>query len=88
MKRITLFMLAAVLILASLAYADSWAEVKAAEVKGMMEQGDTLVVYPLSRIEYNNLHIKGSVNIPMHELAQMLPADKDRKIVFYCRGRR
>lgn len=89
MKRTILLVLAAVLILASSAYAaDSWTEVKAAEVKTMMEQANTLVIYPLSKIEYNNLHIKGSVNIPMHKLAEKLPEDKDHRLVFYCLGRR
>lgn len=65
-----------------------WTEVKAIKLKEMMQHGDVTVVFPLSKIEYNNLHIKGSVHIPMNELTNKLPASKEAKIVFYCLGRR
>jgi rhodanese-related sulfurtransferase len=52
----------------------------------MMDKGEALVVFPLSKIEYNNLHIRGSVNIDLENIAKELPSDKSRKIVFYCLG--
>ena len=63
-------------------------EVQAPEVKKMMDEGDVLVVYPLSKIEYNDLHIKGSVHIPVGRLAEELPQDKNKKLIFYCLGRK
>jgi rhodanese-related sulfurtransferase len=63
-----------------------WQETGANELKKAMETEDVLVVYPLSRIEYNDLHIKGSVNIPMQKLHKELPKDKSKRIVFYCLG--
>lgn len=68
------------------AFASGWTKVDAPTVKRMMEQEDALVVFPLSRIEYNNLHIVDSVNIPLGRLKKMLPGDMDRKLVFYCLG--
>ena len=63
-------------------------EIKAPEVKKMMDTGDALVIYPLSKIEYNDLHIKESVNIPVGKLAEELPADKNKTLIFYCLGRK
>ena len=66
----------------------TYQEVQTPEVKKMMDTGDVLVVYPLSRIEYNDLHIKGSVHIPVPKLAEELPQDKNKKLIFYCLGRK
>jgi rhodanese-related sulfurtransferase len=63
------------------------AEIVAGELKKMIDSTDILVVFPLSPIEFDNLHIPGSVNIPLENLKAGLPADKERKIAFYCLGR-
>ncbi len=61
-------------------------EVQAPELRALMDSGKVLVVFPLSRIEFNNLHIPGSVYIPLTNLAKGLPADKTGAIAFYCLG--
>ena len=61
-------------------------EVDARAVKLMMDEDDALVIFPLSSIEFNDLHIKGAVNIPISLLNSRLPEDKTRKLVFYCLG--
>jgi rhodanese-related sulfurtransferase len=66
--------------------AKQYLDIDAAGVKEMMQQEGTLVVFPLSPIEFDNLHIKGSVNIPMDLLASKLPKDKSRAMIFYCLG--
>lgn len=66
----------------------TYQEIKTPEVKKMMDSGDVLVIYPLSKIEFNDLHIKGSVHIPVTKLAGELPQDKNKKLVFYCLGRK
>lgn len=76
----------ALLVVAFPAMANGWTEVGAVEVKQMMEQGDPLVIFPLSRIEFNDLHIVDSLNIPLGRLEEMLPPDRNRKLVFYCLG--
>ena len=62
-------------------------EVNAQQVKEMMEKGGPAVIFPLSKIEFNNMHIEGSINIPIEEIPAALPADKTREMIFYCLGR-
>ena len=80
--------LAFCLLLSGFAMADTGKEIKADELKKMMDVEDVLVVFPLSKIEFNDMHIPGSVQIPVGMLADKLPADKEKKIVFYCLGRK
>ena len=90
MRKLFLFGLALLLTLSTIGFAQAttYQEIKAPQVKKMMDGGDVLVVYPLSRIEYNDLHIKGSINITVGNLAKELPQDKNRKLIFYCLGRK
>ena len=89
-KRMQLVVSAMLMVLlvsiSSYAEAKKYKEVDAQTVKKMMDSEDALVVFPLSPLEFNDLHIKGSVNIPMDQLEAKLPKDKSRKIVFYCLG--
>ena len=92
MKKLWIVVLAVALSLgvSGLASADEgWKEVKAEELKQMMDAGDVMVINPLSKIEFNDLHIEGSVNIPMETMREdSLPADKEKKLAFYCLGRK
>jgi rhodanese-related sulfurtransferase len=72
--------------MSSFAGAKEYQEVDAPTVKKMMDAGDVLVVFPLSPIEFDNLHIKDSVNIPMDDLEAKLPKNKSQELVFYCLG--
>ena len=63
-------------------------EVKTDELKQWMDAGDVLVINPLSRIEFNDLHIAGSVSIPLSKLKAELPSDKGKRLAFYCLGRK
>jgi len=76
----------ALILASSVAGAAECKDVKAAEVKAMMDAGGAVVINPLSRIEFDDLHIVGSTNIPMHELESKLPGDKGKRLVFYCLG--
>ena len=90
MKKVWITVLALVLSLgmSGFAVADTWKEINADQLKAMMDSEEVLVVFPLSKIEFNDLHIKGSVNIPVENLKAKLPADKEKKVVFYCLGRK
>jgi len=69
--------------------AASYQEIDTLLLKAMLDKDkekDILLIYPLSRIEYNDLHIAGSVNIPLDDLQKKLPADHNRPLVFYCLG--
>jgi rhodanese-related sulfurtransferase len=50
------------------------------------DKKNCLIVCPLSPIEYNDLHILGSVNIPIELLSDRLPKNRDQQIIFYCHG--
>jgi len=76
----------ALLVMAVPVLANDWMEVTAGDVREMMLNEDPLVIFPLSRIEFNDLHIVDSLNIPLSRLEKMLPADHDRKLIFYCLG--
>ena len=62
--------------------------ITAPEVKNMMEQGDTVLVHVLSRLEYGMQHIADSINIPVNkiETTGKLPVDKNTPLIFYCMG--
>jgi rhodanese-related sulfurtransferase len=65
-------------------------EITAPELKKMLEEKRCLLVYSLSRIEYEIQHIENSINIPVIEMdtTAKLPADKSFPLVFYCMGKR
>lgn len=63
--------------------------ITAPEVKSMIENDPRVVVINvLSSIEYDGLHITGSINIPIINLTSspLLPQDKSTPLVFYCMG--
>jgi hypothetical protein len=63
--------------------------ITAPEVKNMMENDPrAVVINALSRIEFDGLHITGSINIPVIDLrtSTLLPADRTYPLIFYCMG--
>ena len=59
------------------------------ELKTKMDAGEKVyLLNPLADIIYNEGYIPGSVNIPMHQIADTdkLPKEKDTLIVSYCLG--
>lgn len=63
-------------------------EISAVDLKAKMDAGTVIVINPLSLIEHNNLHIEGSINVPIPDLKTKLPADKNTTLAFYCLGRK
>lgn len=75
--------------LISRAHATEFTEIKARELKALMDAGEKLLlINPLSDIEYITQHIPGSVNIPLQTIliTKKLPRNKDQLIVTYCLG--
>ena len=71
------------------AYAQGVQYITAPEVKNMMENDPRVVVInALSKIEYDGLHITGSINIPVinFRTSNLLPADKTTPLILYCMG--
>jgi rhodanese-related sulfurtransferase len=71
--RILFFLTLCILVLTSSlpALAKNYQDIDAPTLKAMMDKGEALVVFPLSKIEYNNLHIRGSVNIDLENIARV-----------------
>jgi rhodanese-related sulfurtransferase len=83
-------LVASACLLAAGVQAQNFPEIKAKELKEMMDAGESLLlINPLSDVEYNAQHIPGSVNIPLQKiLIAELPKDKNQLIVTYCLGRK
>ena len=86
MRKIVLFFFTAVLFVAmfpgSSISANGYKEIDALGVKELMDKEDALVVFPLSPMEFDNKHIKGSVNIIPKKMEYELPADNSRREPF------
>ena len=65
-------------------------EVKAGEVKKLVDNGTPVVIVDnRSEYEYNNGHLPKAINIPQERFLtvdSLLPKDKALPIVFYCTG--
>jgi len=64
-------------------------DLNAQDLKTKLDGGETLLLLnPLSDIEFNEAHIPGSVNIPVHAItgSEKLPGDTATPIVTYCLG--
>lgn len=64
-------------------------QLTAPEVKDMIEKDSGVVlVNALSAIEYDGLHITGSINIPVTRFnnSELLPKDLDTPLITYCMG--
>ena len=75
------------LVLPPLACLAERQDLTAQELKTLLDSGqDMLLVNPLSDIEFNEGHIPGSVNIPLHMImkSDKLPKNKDTLVVTYC----
>jgi hypothetical protein len=64
-----------------------WRDLSAKELKGILDAGqEVFLLNPLSDIEFNEGHIPGSVNIPLHTImrSDKMPVNTDTLIVTYC----
>ena len=58
-----------------------------AELEALTAGGEVLVVHALDAEHYAKGHVPGAVNIDYEKMKpDILPADKDRALVFYCAG--
>ncbi len=67
-----------------------WEIVSTADLQALKESGTLFVlINVLPKIIHDNMHIRGSVNIPLGTVAdsQDLPDDKNTVLVFYCMGK-
>lgn len=88
LTRYCLPLLTGLILTATPATAAKYREIDAIGVKTMMDDGNVLLVNPMTPIEFDNEHIPGSVNIPIEALEEKLPKDKSMPLVFYCLGQK
>ncbi len=67
------------------------AEIKAEDVKKLLDQeADFVLVDCRPAKPYNQAHLPGAVSIPVDRMSakdpELLPADRDKLLVFYCGG--
>lgn len=65
----------------------AWRDLTATELKAILDsKQDVVLVNPLSDIEFNEGHIPGSVNIPLHTImgSDKLPENENTLVVTYC----
>ncbi len=77
------------LMIFGISWAGSFTDISTQSLKDRLESGEKiLVVNPLSDLEFDEQHIPGSVNIPLHLISttDKLPEDKATPIVTYCLG--
>ncbi len=84
---VVMIVLLASMVFVSPVFSAEPVEVDAKRVKEMMDGGQAVVIFPLSSIEFNNLHIEDSIHIPIEQIPAGLPDDKMQSLVFYCLGR-
>ncbi len=85
----TLLMIILGFSICSIGFAAGFKTLTAKDLKDKLDSGETVfLLNPLSDLEFNEKHIPGSVNIPLHTIAEttLLPDDKNTLIVTYCLG--
>jgi rhodanese-related sulfurtransferase len=87
----TFLLVSATLLLAANQQPAPFKTVTTEELKKMLDSGKDapLVIDARNPEEYDEVHIKNAVNIPVAKLEKdptLLPADKKQSIVFYCNG--
>ena len=92
MKKQSLLMRIAVvaiglILLLPLTVLGAWPDLTAQQLKDLMDSSqEVFLLNSLSDLEFNEAHIPGSVNIPLHTImrSKELPENKDTVIVSYC----
>ncbi|MCB2183287.1 MAG: hypothetical protein KQH63_14735 [Desulfobulbaceae bacterium] len=89
-SRVLCFVACFFLIHSAAMAAEDFTMITTDELKAKMDAGETFtLVNALSPIEFKELTIKGSVNIPSSRVTAdnpLLPADKSSLLIFFCKG--
>ncbi len=55
------------------------------QAKNMIENGEALLIDVRSQAEFDNIHIKNAINIPVNNIEQeILSYDKMKSVIVYC----
>lgn len=64
-----------------------WQDLTAQQLKSILDSDrEVVLLNPLSDLEFNEGHIPGSINIPLHTImrSKAFPENRDTLIVTYC----
>jgi rhodanese-related sulfurtransferase len=92
MKRIGIMLVIMFLAAQSLpAFGGDYGTLTSAELKEMIDRNEPglVIIDSRSRSQYDEIHIKGAINIPLQDIESdpSLPkVPKEVKLVFYCSG--
>ncbi len=56
------------------------------EIDSIIEGGNYIIVDVRTKEEYDESHVKGSINIPYDEIDENTNLDKSKTIIVYCRS--
>lgn len=56
------------------------------ELNSIMADGNYIIVDVRTKEEYEELHIKDAINIPLDEINDSISLDKTKKILVYCKS--
>ena len=68
---------------------EGYRDVDAQELKGLLDRGTVLIVDTRWEREYQAGHIPTAISVQpyqIEDIEKLLPEDKEKTIVFYCRG--
>lgn len=55
-------------------------------INELLEEKEYIIIDVRTKEEYNESHIKGSINIPVDEINEKIDLDKDKNILVYCKS--
>ena len=56
------------------------------QIKELIDQGNYIIVDVRTKAEYDQSHIKGSINIEYDKIDENVKLDKDKLIMVYCKS--
>ena len=56
------------------------------DLEKIMKEKEYIIVDVRTKEEYEQLHVKGSINIPYDEIDESIDLDKDKNIFVYCKS--
>lgn len=56
------------------------------EIDTIMAEGNYIIVDVRTKEEYDKLHIKDAINIPLDEIDETISLDKTKKVLVYCQS--
>lgn len=83
MKKITLVL---ILLLSLFTIVGCTTNMKSNQLQDILDKNNYIIVDVRTKEEYDESHVKGSINIPYDEIDENTNLDKSKTIIVYCRS--